>query len=70
MLIPYNTDAPVYYFPIATIGLIVVNFVCFVITNAGTSGSDIWVLSYSDGLQPLQWVFSLFYHMGWGHLVG
>ena len=29
MLIPYNTDAPIYHFPYATIGLIVVNVLMY-----------------------------------------
>jgi len=29
MLIPYSTDAPVYYWPFATVGLIVVNVALF-----------------------------------------
>lgn len=29
MLIPYSTDAPIYHFPASTIGLIVINVVCF-----------------------------------------
>ena len=30
MLIPYNTDAPLYYFPYATIGTIVLNVLLFI----------------------------------------
>ena len=36
MLIPINTDAPIYYFPFATIGLIVVNVFCFLLTRMGS----------------------------------
>jgi membrane associated rhomboid family serine protease len=70
MLIPYNTDAPVYHLPIATVALIAINVVCFAITGAGSSSNEIWVLSYNDGLHPMQWVCSLFFHTGWVHLVG
>ena len=31
MLIPYNTDAPIYHWPFATVGMIFVNFVVFVL---------------------------------------
>ena len=31
MLIPYNTDAPIYHFPFVTIGLIVANFVVYIL---------------------------------------
>ena len=33
MLIPYNTDAPIYHRPLATIGLIVLNVMVFVPTS-------------------------------------
>lgn len=29
MLIPYSTDAPIYYYPITTVSLIVINVLCF-----------------------------------------
>lgn len=46
MLIPYNTDAPIYYFPYATIGLIVVNVLMYFATasiaaNDTRSGVDL-----------------------------
>lgn len=71
MLIPYNTDAPVYHFPSATVGLIVTNFITFAITRGGSPESySTWILSYGDGLNPLEWISSLFFHMGWVHLLG
>jgi membrane associated rhomboid family serine protease len=33
VLIPYNTDAPIYHWPLATIGLIVLNVIVFVATS-------------------------------------
>jgi hypothetical protein len=35
MLFPTGTDAPIYHFPVATIGLIAANVVCFCITGFG-----------------------------------
>ncbi len=70
MLIPYNTDAPIYHFPTATLGLIASNIVCFIATSAGSTHLDWFVLVFGNGMHPVQWVSSLFYHMGFVHLVG
>lgn len=70
MLIPYNTDAPIYHFPKATLGLMIGNIVCFITTAGGSSHYDDWVLAYGTGLHPLQWISSLFFHIGPAHLVG
>ena len=71
MIIPWNTDAPIYHGPWATIGLIVVNTLVLVGMMAnGYEGADDWMLVYGDGLHPLQWVTSNFMHGGVLHLVG
>ena len=70
MLIPYNTDAPIYHFPAATLGLIVGNAACFVATSAGSTHLDSFVLVFGSGIHPVQWVSSLFYHIGFVHLMG
>lgn len=70
MLLPYSTDAPVYHFPWAVIGLIATNFVAFLITGGGnyhTHGS--WVLEYGH-INPLEWISCCFFHFGAGHLIG
>lgn len=70
MLIPYNTDAPVYHFPAATLGLIVTNVLCFAITGAGDVTAHFgWILEYGT-VNPLQWLSSLFFHQGPLHLIG
>jgi len=69
MLIPYNTDAPLYHRPIGTVTLIAANFGFFVETSLGT-GADGWLLQFGDGLHPLQWVSSAFFHFHPGHLIG
>jgi membrane associated rhomboid family serine protease len=71
MLIPWNTDAPIYHWPYATVGLIVVNVLAFiVVVEAGEEAMIDWSLWHGDGLHPLQWVTSNFIHGGIMHLVG
>jgi membrane associated rhomboid family serine protease len=68
MIIPWGTDAPIYHRPAATIGLIVVNIGSFFAFPAGRH--EEWTLVLGEGLHPLQWVTSLFMHLGFGHLIG
>jgi len=74
MIIPLSTDAPVYHFPVATIGLIVVNVVCFLISGMGSEEMvERWAmysLQHGQGLHPVQWVTSNFLHAGFMHLIG
>jgi membrane associated rhomboid family serine protease len=68
---PYGTDAPVYYFPWGTIGLIIVNvLVFFAMLSAPPEACEPYALHYGDGLHPVQWVTSNFMHGGIGHLLG
>ncbi len=68
---PYGTDAPVYYYPVATIGLIVVNILAFIaMVSAGPEQFAPYLLHYSSGLHPVQWVTSAFMHAGVLHLIG
>ena len=68
MIIPWGTDAPIYHRPIATIGIIVVNVVVFVMFPAGLN--EDWTLELGDGLHPVQWVTNIFMHAGFFHLAG
>jgi len=71
MIIPYSTDAPIYHWPVATVGLIVANIGIFVAVLTGSfSTIDVWVLPYGEGLTPLQWFTSMFMHLNIEHLVG
>jgi membrane associated rhomboid family serine protease len=71
MLIPWNTDAPIYHFPWATLGLIGINVAAFVgIVATQGEGFEDWILVYGDGWHPLQWVTSAFLHAGLMHLLG
>ena len=71
-LIPIGTDAPLYHFPYATIGLIVANIFCFAATGFGFHEDrlQLWTLEYGNGINPLEWISSAFAHGGFGHLIG
>ncbi|HET6881912.1 MAG TPA: rhomboid family intramembrane serine protease [Pirellulales bacterium] len=73
MLIPWNTDAPIYHPPWATGGLILINTIVFVaVVASGAPAEEIepWMLNYGDGLHPLQWLTGNFLHAGFFHLLG
>ena len=69
MIIPLRTDAPIYHFPWATLGLIAANVVTFVMTGGGEQ-FDGWLLEYGNGLHPTQWVACNFLHFDFMHLLG
>ncbi|MDG1896469.1 MAG: rhomboid family intramembrane serine protease [Fuerstiella sp.] len=70
MLIPIGTDAPLYHYPIATVGLIVANIICFVVTGFGAEETlDPWVLHFGT-INPIEWLSTMFAHAGFGHLIG
>ena len=71
VLIPYNTDAPLYHFPYATIGLIAVNVIVFGVTLRADELEVVpWTLQFGHGLHPLQWVTNNFLHAGIMHIAG
>ena len=70
--IPYGTDAPIYYRPIITIAMIVLNYIVYVMTAAGPFGSiaegfEPYMLSIGDGLHPVQWLTTNFLHASFSH---
>jgi membrane associated rhomboid family serine protease len=68
---PVSTDAPVYHFPFATIGLIAVNALVFAATaNMEAEVVGPWALIYGAGLHPVQWLTSFFLHADTMHLLG
>ncbi len=69
MFLPIGTDAPLYYRPFITVGIIVANFAVFVATGWGEM-HDGWLLTFGNGLHPGEWLRSAFLHFGIGHLVG
>ncbi len=73
MLIPWNTDAPIYHPPWATGAFILINtivFVALLASGAPAEQVEPWILTYGDGLHPLQWFTSIFLHAGFLHLLG
>jgi membrane associated rhomboid family serine protease len=68
MIIPWGTDAPIYHRPIATIALIVVNVLVFVLFPARSH--EQWTLVLEGGIHPVQWLTNIFLHLGIFHLVG
>ncbi|MCA8996930.1 MAG: rhomboid family intramembrane serine protease [Planctomycetaceae bacterium] len=69
MFFPINTDAPLYHRPIGTIGLIVANWITYALTNGGHAHEG-WILTFGQGMHPLEWVSSAFLHFGIMHLLG
>jgi membrane associated rhomboid family serine protease len=70
MFLPVSCDAPLYHMPYATVGLIVANIAAFAAAVAGVIDPlDGWVLMYGEGMQPTQWLLSIFMHSGLGHLI-
>jgi membrane associated rhomboid family serine protease len=68
--IPYGTDAPVYYWPYTTVGLIVVNVLVFGLTFAAPEQVEPFILAFGEGLHPVQWITSAFLHADIFHLLG
>ncbi|MEO1529178.1 MAG: rhomboid family intramembrane serine protease [Planctomycetota bacterium] len=70
MLLPYSTDAPVYHYPFATIAIISLNAVLFLVTGMGDFQGSEWLILEFDRINPLQWVTAAFMHASWMHLIG
>ena len=73
LYLPYGTDAPIYYRPIVTIAMIVINYIVYAMTAAGPFGSidyefaGPYTLALGSGLHPLQWLTSNFLHANFFH---
>lgn len=74
LLVPLNTDAPIYHFPWATIGLIIANVLMFGMTIALFQSDSVEVIEFLilefDTINPLQWLTNNFMHNGFLHLLG
>jgi membrane associated rhomboid family serine protease len=71
MFFPYSTDAPVYYWPFATVGLIAVNVIVFFgVASGSLSSFEDWALTYGNGLHPDEWFRAMFMHGSVEHLLG
>lgn len=61
MLIPFNTDAPVYHFPYGRVGLISGVSALSLWTMVFGAGPESWLLlTHGGGIRPWEWVTSLF----------
>ena len=69
IIIPLNTDAPIYHWPWLTLVLIATNAVTFFLTDFGREPHG-WLLQFGHGLHPLEWLAYNFLHFGWLHLIG
>lgn len=67
--LPINTDAPIYHFPWVTISLIVGNIAAYVGWVAAGEPQD-WILTFGNGVHPLQWTSWAFLHADPLHLIG
>lgn len=74
MLIPYNTDAPLYHRPFGTVAVIAANVIAYIATcrTPFAAAADLvepYVLHH-DAIVPLQWITSNFLHADLMHLLG
>ncbi|MCA9196979.1 MAG: rhomboid family intramembrane serine protease [Planctomycetales bacterium] len=71
MIIPYNTDAPVYYFPFGTIATIATNIAFYFLFCLGIQDGTPhpFILDF-ETINPLQWLTSIFMHAHLLHLIG
>jgi membrane associated rhomboid family serine protease len=70
MFIPYSTDAPVYHFPKATIGLIATNVVVHVVARVVPPEQvRPFLMELGTGLHPLQWLTHNFLHADFFHIL-
>ena len=73
-IVPIDTDAPIYHWPIATVSIIVTNVVLFFATVFQVSTGELelekieWLLLQFDTVNPLQWITGSFMHDGFMHL--
>ena len=70
MFFPYNTDAPIYYWPAITVSMIVVIVAVFVLEMVKPGIVELYSLQIGDGLHPIQWVTHNFLHADFFHLLG
>jgi membrane associated rhomboid family serine protease len=74
MLIPISTDAPIYHWPFATVGLIVVNTLIMVslfgMTEEQLEVVAQWCVLQYGQWNPVQWLTSNYLHADLIHLIG
>lgn len=76
-LFPVRTDAPIYHFPYATVGLIATTIVTFIVTQVmpnmfgigdADDYQDLLCATLGGAIQPLAWLTASFYHFDFGHI--
>ena len=65
---PTGTDAPIYHWPFATGGLMVMHTVVLILMSAFPDLVEPWVLHFGT-INPVTWITSMCMHAGIGHLV-
>jgi membrane associated rhomboid family serine protease len=86
LLIPTGTDAPIYHWPYATVGMMVLNVALLIavppvsgdpkldendeVVAVEPSNFERYALTLGNGLHPVQWLTHNFLHYGFMHLVG
>jgi membrane associated rhomboid family serine protease len=74
IILPYSTDAPVYHWPYATVGIIVANALAFWLMIFLPLEAAKFVLSWTiltyGNFNPITWVTSNYVHGGPMHLIG
>jgi membrane associated rhomboid family serine protease len=68
MIIPLGSDAPLYHRPFATITLIAINVLVYLVLPRGAYEGYVLVLGH--GVHPVQWLTNSFLHTGIFHLAG
>jgi membrane associated rhomboid family serine protease len=70
MIIPYDTDAPIYHFPWMTISIIAINVFVFAGEVIYPEEFSPYMLFLGEGLHPVQWLTCNFLHADIIHLLG
>lgn len=70
-IFPITTDAPIFYWPRATVGLIITNVLAYLLTREmGVDDRMTYALLRGHGFHPLQWLTAIFMHADYVHLIG
>ena len=70
LFFPYNTDAPIYHYPIATVGLIAINCCLFFVGLSLDEATHTSLILTFDAVRPTQWLTMNFMHADVLHLLG
>ena len=66
---PTGTDAPIYHWPFATGGLILLNIAVLVLQFMFPAQADWFILQFGT-INPIQWFSAMCMHIGISHLIG